>query len=49
VCTSAENENDDITETVSNHAVLDFTFLVPLSVDFFKEDKMDWREYRKRG
>jgi hypothetical protein len=47
VCTSSANENDDIAESISNHAVLGFAGFVPLSGDFFKEDNMDWREYRK--
>lgn len=48
VCTTAGNENYDITESVSNHAMLDFTVFAPFSGDFFKEDKIDVTEYRKR-
>jgi hypothetical protein len=47
VCTTAGNENDDITESVSNHAMVDFTVFAPFSSDFLKEDKMEGAEYRK--
>jgi len=47
VCTIAGNEYD-ITESGSNHAMLDFTVFATFSGDFFKEDKIDATEYRKR-
>jgi len=48
VCTTAGNENDDITESVSNYAIVDFTVFAPFLGDFFKENKMEGTEYRKR-
>jgi hypothetical protein len=47
VCTTAGNEND-ITESVSNHDMVDFTVFAPFSGDFFKENKMEGAEYMKR-
>jgi hypothetical protein len=29
--------------------MLDFTVFAPFSGDIFKDDKIDWTEYRKRG
>jgi hypothetical protein len=48
VCTTAGNENDDISESVSNHAVVDFPVFAPFSGDFFKANKMEGTEYMKR-
>jgi hypothetical protein len=48
VCTTAGNENGDITESGSKHAMMDFTVFVTFSGDFFKEVNIQGLEYRER-